>query len=117
MDLETSAETGLILLVEDDLSVREFLAQCLEAAGYEFLQAGSGQEALDLFRKEQDRISLLLTDIVMPGIFGDQLALCLLERKPSLKVVYMSGNNPNSLQVGTPLTMGKNFLQKPFSIE
>ena len=108
--------SGLILLVDDDLAVREFLNQCLQAAGYKTIQAGSGFEAIEVFQKEQDKITLLLSDIVMPGLFGDQLVLRLLEIRPNLKYILMSGNTPASLETALPLEPGKNFIQKPFSI-
>src|SRR3954470_1573774 len=116
MHPESSPRCDTILLVDDDLSVREFLGQCLIAAGYKVIQAASGHEAVTLFEKQQDKITLVLSDIVMPGLFGDQLVLRLIEIRPSLKYILMSGNPPASLETGLPLEPGKNFLQKPFSI-
>ena len=112
----SASRADSILLVDDDLSVREFLGQCLNSAGYKTIQASSGHDALTIFEKQHETISLILSDIVMPGLFGDQLVLRLLERRPNLKYILMSGNSPASLETGLPLEHGKNFLQKPFSI-
>jgi DNA-binding NtrC family response regulator len=117
MHSESRVEPGLILLVDDDLSVREFLGQCLQAAGFKIIQASSGHEAIAVFEQNRDNIYLLLSDIVMPGLFGDQLALRLVDFKPSQKVILMSGNTPGSLETEVTLEPGKNFLQKPFSIQ
>jgi two-component system cell cycle sensor histidine kinase/response regulator CckA len=117
MHSQLSLQSGLILLVDDDLSVREFLGQCLQAAGYKVIPAASGHEAMAIYEKQQEQINLVLSDIVMPGLFGDQLVLRLLEIRPDLKYILMSGNNPASLETSLPLEPGKNFLQKPFSIQ
>jgi len=117
MGTETANESSYTLLVEDDLSVREFVGECLAATGHKVLQARSGSEGIEVFKKHQSEISLVLSDIVMPGLFGDQMALRLLELNPALKVILMSGNTPTSLESGIPLKAGENFLQKPFSIQ
>jgi DNA-binding response OmpR family regulator len=107
----------VILLVDDDTPVREFICQCLEVAGHRVLQARSGREGIEVFRDNRHEITLVLTDIVMPALFGDQMALRLLEISPHLKIIFMSGNTPGSLETGIQLEIGKNFLQKPFSIQ
>ena len=115
MDANKCAD--LILLVDDDDMVRDFLAHCLRAAGYSVIQANGGHDAIHKFHEHSSRIQLLLTDIVMPDLFGDQLALRLVEINPGLKVVMMSGNAPDSLETGIPIEEGKNFLRKPFLID
>lgn len=107
---------GTILLVDDDKDLREFLYQHLLHCGHSVLQASSGVEALDRFRRNP-QIDLLLTDIVMPGLSGDQLAVQLLEKMPSLPVLFISGNAPSQVHSAIPLHEGRNFLRKPFSIE
>src|SRR5688572_33302209 len=82
---------GTILLVDDDKDLREFLYQHLLHCGHAVLQAGSGIDALDRFRGNPE-IDLLVTDIVMPGLSGDQLAVKLIEAKPGLPVLFISGN-------------------------
>jgi two-component system cell cycle sensor histidine kinase/response regulator CckA len=107
---------GTILLVDDDKDLREFLYQHLLHCGHAVLQAGSGLEALDRFKRNPE-IDLAVTDIVMPGLSGDQLALKLLESKPSLPVLFISGNSASQIQSAVPLEEGRNFLRKPFSLE
>jgi len=107
---------GTILLVDDDKDLREFLYQHLLHCGHSVLQAGSGAEALERFRGNPD-IDLLLTDLVMPGLSGDQLAVQLVEKKPFLPVLFISGNSLSHIESAVPLIEGRNFLQKPFSLE
>lgn len=108
---------GTILLVDDDKDLREFLYQHLLHCGHSVLQAGSGTEAIERFRHHQNDIDILVTDIVMPGYSGDQLAVKLLEQKPGLPVLFISGNAPNHVHSVVPLSEGENFLRKPFSLE
>ena len=105
-----------ILLVDDDEDVRAFVALSLRVSGYRIYQAGSGEEALRVFADHGNEIELLLSDVVMPGMSGDKLAVQLLARKPSLKLVLMSGNPMSTIKSAIPLEEGSNFLQKPFSV-
>jgi len=116
--MQTTPESdGHILLVDDDNSVRAFIAASLKAAGYRFFQAASGPEALLLFQAHFDEIELVLTDIVMPGMFGDELAMKLVELKPTIKIILMSGNPPGALETEIHIEPGVNFLQKPFLVQ
>ena len=108
---------GTILLVDDDKELREFLYMHLLQCGHSVLQAGSGTEAMDRFRHHMNDIDILVTDIVMPGYSGDQLAVKLSEQKPGLPVLFISGNAPNQVQSVVALREGENFLRKPFSLE
>lgn len=108
---------GTVLLVDDDKDLREFLYQHLLYCGHSVLQAGSGEEALDRFRRHSNDIDIVVTDIVMPGMKGDQLAAELEQRKPGLPVLFISGNAASQLQTIIPLKEGDNFLPKPFSME
>ena len=107
---------GTILLVDDDKDLREFLYQHLLHCGHSVLQAGSADEALDRFRRNPE-IDMVVTDIVMPGRSGDQLAVKLLEMKPGLPVLFISANAPAQIESLVPLHEGTNFLRKPFSLE
>ena len=111
-----SEPIGTILLVDDDKDLREFLYQHLLRCGHSVLQAGSGVEALDRFRRNPE-IDLVVSDIVMPGMSGDQLAVKLLEANPELPVIFISGNAAAHIQSIIPLEEGQNFLRKPFSLE
>ena len=108
---------GTVLLVDDDKDLREFLYQHLLMCGHSVLQAGSGMEASERFRHNKDDIDILVTDIVMPGFSGDQLAVKLSAEKPGLPVLFISGNAPSHVQSVVPLREGENFLRKPFSLD
>jgi two-component system cell cycle sensor histidine kinase/response regulator CckA len=117
MPMAETDPIGTILLVDDDKDLREFLYQHLLHCGHSVLQAGSGTEALERFRQHINDIDLLISDIVMPGICGDQLAMQILEKKPGLPVLLISGNSDAHLRSAIPLKEGTNFLRKPFSID
>jgi len=87
-----------VLLVEDEPILRELVRKILEPQGYEVIEASSGREALGLWKDIKERVSLLLTDMVMPeGMSGGELANRLSEDKPSLKVLFTSGYSADSV--------------------
>lgn len=110
------AERGeTILLVEDEDAVRRLVRNMLVRHGYAVLDAAGGEQALELFERHADRIALLLTDVVMPGMSGRELAAQLRARRPGLKVVYMSGYTGDVLgDRGVP-EPGITLIQKPFT--
>ena len=95
--------------------VRQVAARILRGSGYTVLEASRPTEALDIARSHQGAIDLLLTDMVMPHMGGDQLALQMKAFKPGLTVVYMSGYTDRSVVHQGVLPAGTNFLAKPFS--
>ncbi|NQU15194.1 MAG: PAS domain S-box protein [Desulfobacteraceae bacterium] len=106
-----------ILVVEDDQSVRELAANLLSDYGYTVLQAGTGQEALDVLSEHEGEVHLLLIDVVLPGMSGRALAEGLTSRFPHTKVLYMSGYTENVIVHHGVLEKGIEFIQKPFSPE
>src|SRR5690242_16643532 len=113
-DTENLKGTETILLAEDDFSVRTITAKFLELHGYTVLEAVNGVEALALWKTHSDKVSLLLTDLLMPeGINGRDLARQLSAAKPALKVIYFSGYSADLAGRGLDLRAGDNFLQKP----
>ena len=107
----------IILLVEDDPSLRVLAAHTLESFGYTVLEANSGAEALEICRQHEGQIHLLLTDVVMPGMSGRVLAEQLLPQRPGLKVIYMSGYTGQTVGAHGVLAEGSYFLPKPFTRE
>ena len=91
--------------------------RALKARGYVALTAGSAEEAEGLFAAHAERISLLLTDVVLPGINGPGLYERLRRRVPGLKVLYMSGHAGNATVHQGVLDAGVAFMQKPFTLE
>ncbi len=104
-----------ILLVEDQAEVLRVMRRGLEALGYTVLAAKGGPEALSLAGRHEGRIDLLVTDVVMPGMNGRDLALGLTATRPETKVLYVSGYPDHSIVHQGLLTPGLAFLQKPFA--
>jgi two-component system cell cycle sensor histidine kinase/response regulator CckA len=104
-----------ILLVEDEAGLRELASDYLGSKGYKVLSAADGHDALRVCRDFDGPIHVMLTDVVMPGGGGPDLAKVVLETRPELRVIYMSGYTDRVLieKLGEKAT----FLQKPFSLE
>jgi PAS domain S-box-containing protein len=109
--------TELLLVVEDEPSVRQLTKILLEKAGYRVLIAANAQEAADLFQRHGDSIALLITDVVMPGPSGPALLRHLSEQRPGLKVLYMSGYADDAVPAQGALDPDAVFLQKPFTAD
>ena len=107
---ENASGEETILVVDDQPATLKVAQILLESFGYTVIAAESAQEALILFRANQDRIRLLLTDVVMPDITGPQLAERLTRISPALRVIYMSGYTNEELR-----QQGVAFLSKPFN--
>jgi signal transduction histidine kinase len=105
----------VVLVVDDDEAVREIHFGMLKELSYTVLQAASGPEALALIRRE--RIDLLFTDVVMPGMSGRILAEQALALKPELKVLFTTGYAPNGVVHNGVLDTGVDLLPKPFRFE
>ena len=105
-----------ILLVEDAELVRNLARQVLEGAGYRVLEAASAEAAINLCERiNGDRIDLLLTDVIMPGMSGNEMSRVLLAKQPGMPVLYMSGYTDDAIVQHGVLEAGINFLQKPFT--
>ncbi|HLI49036.1 MAG TPA: ATP-binding protein [Chthonomonas sp.] len=107
--------TETILLVEDEPIVREVAASALRAQGYTVLEAGTGEEAIRLAEHHLTPIHLLITDVVMPGMSGRDLAERLLQTRKIEKVLYVSGYTENAIAHQGVLEQGIFFLPKPFT--
>ena len=105
-----------VLVVEDAEGLRQLTKRLLERQGYTVLVASNAEEALQVF-DQNPAIEVLLTDVVMPGGSGPELNLRLIERRPSLKVIYMSGYTDEAIVHHGVLNPGIAFLQKPFTAE
>ena len=106
--------TETILLVEDQPELRELVRTILESHGYQVVEAANAEEALLRSDRWTGPVHLMLTDVVMPGISGWELAKRLKSRRPEMKVVYMSGY-PASATPGEIQDAGIDYLQKPLS--
>ncbi len=105
-----------ILLVEDETHLRRLARQYLETQGYKILEAEDGAAALQIVDGYQGTIDLLLTDVIMPGMNGRELATNIAKLVPDIRVLYMSGYTENAIGQDGTLDAGVNLLQKPFSL-
>jgi PAS domain S-box-containing protein len=109
-----SGSSEVVLLVEDEDTVRRMIQQVLERQGYEVIVARNGEEAIEVARPRLDRIDLVLTDVVMTGMSGRQLAERLAEQRPGLRVLFMSGYAEDAIVHHGVLDPGIDFILKPF---
>jgi PAS domain S-box-containing protein len=114
-DLENITGEETILLAEDDDEVRAFTRNALQQLGYQVIDFGEPSEALEYFEKHSNEIDLLITDLVMPGMNGQELHRQIEQIKPGIKVLYTSGYTSNIISVQGIIKRGINFLQKPFA--
>jgi PAS domain S-box-containing protein len=123
LSLEAPVETGkvdtgreVILLVEDESTLRGLVRQYLQNQGYTVLEANSGASALRIASYYSGTIHLLLTDVIMPGMNGKELAQQLSTSRPDMRILYMSGYTENVIGHNGTLDTGVNLLQKPFTL-
>ena len=114
---EAARGSETVLLVEDQKNVRAFLAEALADLGYSVVQAGSGSEAILAAERHAGPIHLLLTDMIMPGMNGRELAHSMQEIRPSLKVLFMSGYAGDVGGNQAAIEPGMIYIQKPFAPE
>ncbi len=114
-DFSTGTGSGTVLVVEDAEPLRACVCTMLESAGYRVLEAEDGPAALQVVSQHPDSIDLVITDVVMPGISGKELALQLQETLPGAAVLYVSGYTSEAMTTHGILPDSCDFLQKPFS--
>ena len=111
---EVAGGTETILVVEDEPNLREIIRMFLEDCGYRVLEAIDAKGALEVAQTFADPIHLTLTDVIMPGMSGRQLAEQIVSARPGMKVVYMTGYTDNMVAHHNVLEPGVALLQKPF---
>jgi len=114
-DMKTKADAPVVLLVEDETVVREITGQVLQSAGYRVLESGSPKEALHLASEHPGRLDVLLTDVVMPGMTGIDLANMLRDQRPDMITIFMSGYAEGDILRKISLSSGLH-IQKPFTV-
>jgi len=105
-----------LLVVEDDAGLRSLLVEFLKGLGYSVLDAENGEVALRIAANGSGRVHVLITDIVMPGMNGRELANRLNSLFPNVRILYTSGYSPDSSLHSRALDQGEAFLQKPFGL-
>ena len=106
-----------LLLVEDEASVRAIVREMLVASGFNVLEAATGPEALAVAQRTQRPIDLVITDVVLPGMSGGELAERLRAVRPALRVLYTSGHSDEAIIRHGVSRSESTFLQKPFTYE
>src|SRR5208282_5887149 len=106
-----------VLLVEDEDSVRELVRVTLASRGYKVLEAENGECGLRAAEAFKEQIDILITDVVMPGIGGRELAKKLLALRPGISVLYLSGYTEDAVVTQDALGPSTAFLQKPFTLQ
>jgi len=115
--MTTSSSERTILVVEDQPEVRSLLSDALEMLGYRVLTAAHPDDGLALVDEHAEEIDLVLTDIVMPGMNGPEMAQRLMLRHPLLRVLYLSGHGSEALApLGVP-EGSASVLKKPFTMD
>ena len=106
-----------VLLVEDEEKVRSVVRRMLTKQGYTIFEAANAEEALKIFELEHPDVDLLLTDVVMPGMSGRELALVVRRKRPGLKILFMSGYADSLVVQKGSLELGQSFMEKPFTAD
>jgi two-component system, cell cycle sensor histidine kinase and response regulator CckA len=109
--------TETILLVEDEESVRQLVRDTLESRGYKVLEAENGEEGLATAEAHESKIDLVITDVIMPGLGGREMAQRLAKTHPDTKVLYLSGYTEDAIVSDGTMEGGTAFLQKPFTLQ
>ena len=104
-------------MVDDETEVRKLVGRVLAGAGYSVFLADSGESAMRLFQKHCNEITLLLTDVVSPGMSGPMVADQILANQPHVKVLFISGYNESQVVRRYVVEQGFTLLPKPFTAE
>jgi CheY-like chemotaxis protein len=112
--MTTEAKQLVIVVVDDEVVVRNLVATLLVRAGYSVLSAAGGYEALELIRAYPDPISMVVTDVTMPGMSGIELCEHLSREQPDIRVLIMSGHASDQIRDANRRLP---FLRKPFAVE
>ncbi len=106
-----------VLLVDDEEAIRDFGKQLLSSYGYKVLTAPDGERALEIYRKEGNRIDLIILDIIMPGMGGNKCLDELLKLNPEVKILISSGYAPEDTTYKALQSGAKTFIHKPFELK
>jgi two-component system cell cycle sensor histidine kinase/response regulator CckA len=115
-DFKPLRGTETILLAEDHPGLQETAQEMLQELGYHVLVASDGKKALELFKKNADRIELIIMDVVMPGMSGPEVYARISELREGIAVIFTTGYAPEAKALGSMLEKGATILKKPYSL-
>jgi two-component system cell cycle sensor histidine kinase/response regulator CckA len=113
----TSEAQGTVLLVEDELAVREATKRMLRKFGFSVVEAKNGQEALEVWERSGRSVDVVLTDVVMPKMGGAAMVKVMRAQRPDVRVVFMSGYTQGALEPSSVDESCTRFLPKPFTAD
>ncbi len=108
---------GHILLVDDEKIIRELGQEMIEILGYKCITAKDGEEGIEIFKKNKEKILLVVLDVEMPGISGEIVSKRISEELPTIKILFISGYNREYLEDKVFGRKIKNFMPKPLSVK
>jgi len=114
--MANSSRSISVLVVDDEEPVRKFVDRVMRDAGYSTVQASDGMEALEVASK-MGPLDILVTDVMMPQMLGDELARRLRESEPDLKVLYLTGYSDRLFKERVTLWADEAYLEKPCSVK
>lgn len=113
---EEKGKGETILIVEDEEDVRKFLKEALNSLSYNVIEAKNGKEALKIFEEKEGKIDLIITDLIMPEMSGEQLYREIKKKNSEVKIIFTSGYTGNQISDENILNKDVNFLSKPYKI-
>ena len=113
---QSEPDHGTVLLVEDDPTIRDFAARALENQGFLVLRAANAEDAINAEKNHPNKINVLVSDVVMPGMDGITLAKNLAQKNPTLRIILISGYAENAFRDPASNTDQTRFLPKPFGL-
>jgi two-component system cell cycle sensor histidine kinase/response regulator CckA len=114
-DVAVATTREMVLVVEDEVGLRKLVARTLTRHGYQVIEAGTGQQGLELAAKFENQVQLVVSDVVMPLMSGPEMVRQLRNTRPEIKVLYMSGYAGEVVMRGGALEANTSFLEKPFA--
>ena len=105
-----------VLVIDDEEDIREVISLLLVRHGLKVITAADGQSGLELFNRQADQISVVLLDVIMPGISSEQVSRAMLARRPDVRIILSSGYSAENTHIACASTPNIEFLQKPYTV-
>ena len=108
---------SIVLVIDDEEDIRDVTSMLLARKGFKVLTAANGQAGLDLFNRHADQIGVVLLDVIMPGISGEQVSRDILARRPDVRIILSSGYSEETTRQECDSKHNVEFLQKPYTAD